>query len=396
MTFSFPELFVSLTIQATVLLLITHWLTSWHRDCRMVDRLWSSCHLLILLLSGLGCFLPHFRLLPRAIWPTEVISFATTAAPSWVPVLFGVWCSGSVLIAMAVACSFFQAARMAACQQPTAEQRRHLQESPSEKLYVAGQPVQILFSPMLVSPFCWQLHRPVIVLPEALLDFPAEERTVVLLHELAHLQAGHPVSLFLQRMVEILFWFHPMVWATSYRANAARELVCDFEACDTAKSAACLLQALYRLSELRTGKRPALPAELAFASDHSILQSRVGQLLQIVENNDRPVGQTGRSVDRCQTTKSTGPLSHQSAGRGFFSGSKGQPQSQLLQFCVAILAMFIWLPFHPAASHRSVLSPWPTASAVALKEMGLPVRDYEIDGFSLQERAAAAKTDPKR
>ena len=392
MTFSFPELFVSLSLQTTVLLLVTQWLTAVHCDCRMIDRLWRSCHLLILLLCGLGCFFPHFRLLPRAVWPTELITFATPAVAYWVPMLFGIWCGGCVLMAMAVTASFIQAARLAACQQVAADHQNQLQALPSDRFYVAGQPVRILISPVLVSPFCWQLHRPVIVLPETVFDFPDEERTAILLHELAHLQAGHPVSLFLQRMVEILFWFHPLVWTTSQRATAARELVCDLEACDTSESAACLLRALYRLSELRTGKLPALPVELSFVSDHSILQSRVHQLLKIVEDNDRHVVRPGLSAQHCLTIKTAGQLSHQSARRGVSAGLPGQHWSPLFLYAVAILATFVWLPFHPAASHRSVLSPWPTVSAIALKEIGLPVRDYEIDGFSLQERAAAGRT----
>ena len=103
-----------------------------------------------------------------------------------------------------------------------------------------------------MSPFCWQLHRPAIVVPDLLLDFPVEEQRAVLNHELVHLSAQHPLRLFLQRIVEALFWFHPLVWWSSRQAAAAREFRCDAQAVDSQQEVAVYLQSLLRLIEARS------------------------------------------------------------------------------------------------------------------------------------------------
>ena len=52
----------------------------------------------------------------------------------------------------------------------------------------------------------------------------------------------------------------------------------------------------------------------------------------------------------------------------------------------ALLASMLWLPLGSAATARSLFSPWPSESAVFLKEIGISVRDYEIDARLLSER----------
>jgi hypothetical protein len=50
---------------------------------------------------------------------------------------------------------------------------------------------------------------------------------------------------------------------------------------------------------------------------------------------------------------------------------------------MAALCMLIWLPVNPRASRRADFSPWPAWTARSLDAIGMPVRDYEIDGHRL-------------
>ena len=366
MTASFPEFLISLSAQATILLLVTRLLATRQPDYRISDKLWSSCHLLILVLVGLGILLPHLRVLPSAIWPNELVAMTQHTASTWSQVLLCVWCLGCVLLLLAVTFSFCQAANLVAAAKPLDSELIEIQKVFPGNLEVSGRPVGVLVSSQLISPFCWQFHQPVIVLPESLTEFPQDELNAILRHELAHLQAGHPVSLFLQRIVEVLFWFHPLVWSASRNAAATRELACDLNASTCREDAACLLKGLYRLSELRIGRLPDLPAGLAFTGNHSVLQLRVAQLLSIFE------------------LSTTTPDIADSTVRRMVS------QRHPVYVCLAVVAGFaalIWLPFGPSASGRSLFSPWPVPSAVALKELGVPVRDYEVDAYSLMLRA---------
>ena len=46
-------------------------------------------------------------------------------------------------------------------------------------------------------------------------------------HELAHVRRSDPGLLFLQRLVEVFYWFHPLVWWVALQTARYREFVCD-------------------------------------------------------------------------------------------------------------------------------------------------------------------------
>ena len=62
-------------------------------------------------------------------------------------------------------------------------------------------------------------------------------------------QANHPLQLFLQRIVEILFWFHPLIWWASRQAAWSREFHCDAAAVTTAERGGVLPRGLLRMAE---------------------------------------------------------------------------------------------------------------------------------------------------
>lgn len=71
-------------------------------------------------------------------------------------------------------------------------------------------------------------HRPMIVLPSGLVE-SASARTIegVLLHELAHVRRGdYPWNLLL-RLVQVVYWPHPLVWLMGRFVVAVREQACD-------------------------------------------------------------------------------------------------------------------------------------------------------------------------
>ena len=66
-----------------------------------------------------------------------------------------------------------------------------------------------------------------IVLPDWLLTLPAEERSLVLLHEEEHIGARDPWLMTLSRVTRILTPWNPIVWIVSARLLRAVELDCD-------------------------------------------------------------------------------------------------------------------------------------------------------------------------
>ncbi len=214
-------------------------------------------------------------------------------------------------------------------------------------------PIEILVSPDDVSPFCWQIHSPVIVLPEIVRDFPVAEQEAIVKHELAHLRLQHPLHLFLQRLVEAVYWFHPLVWWASRQAADAREFRCDRESVGSRLDVAEYLRSLLRLMESQLNPPERLPAGIGFMGDASLLSRRARALAECPNPSPRPR----------QTWRALFPL-----------------------LAAGALCSAIWLPVNPSASRRSEWSPWPTWSAKVLDATGVAVRDYEIDGHRLNPR----------
>ncbi len=80
----------------------------------------------------------------------------------------------------------------------------------------------------LAVPVLIGILRPVILLPPiALGGWSVEQIEMVLLHELAHLRRRDNLVNLLQRFVESLLFFHPVVWWLSTWVRLERELCCD-------------------------------------------------------------------------------------------------------------------------------------------------------------------------
>jgi beta-lactamase regulating signal transducer with metallopeptidase domain len=80
----------------------------------------------------------------------------------------------------------------------------------------------------LAMPVLIGIVRPLILLPPiALSGWSAEQLEMILLHELAHLRRWDNLVNLLQRVVESLVFFHPVVWWLSGWVRLERELCCD-------------------------------------------------------------------------------------------------------------------------------------------------------------------------
>jgi len=80
----------------------------------------------------------------------------------------------------------------------------------------------------LAAPILLGIIRPLILLPPAALSgWNVDQLEMVLLHELAHLRRWDNLVNLLQRVVESLLFFHPVVWWLSGWVRLERELCCD-------------------------------------------------------------------------------------------------------------------------------------------------------------------------
>lgn len=70
--------------------------------------------------------------------------------------------------------------------------------------------------------------RPVIVVPASLLEEATRIQVGhVLMHELAHIKRRDPLISLACLVVQLVYWFHPLVWLTRARLTTLREICCD-------------------------------------------------------------------------------------------------------------------------------------------------------------------------
>ncbi len=76
-------------------------------------------------------------------------------------------------------------------------------------------------------PITWGLFRPVILLPPGHEDWPEDQRSSALLHELGHVKRADFLVLFLVRLSLAVFWFNPLCWIVFRRIKQEQERACD-------------------------------------------------------------------------------------------------------------------------------------------------------------------------
>ncbi len=140
------------------------------------------------------------------------------------------------------------------------------------------QPVSLLESESIETPFLSGLIKPLIVVPAGMLtQLPFSQVEAILVHELFHLKRlDHLVNMF-QRIVEILFFYHPAVWILSRIVRKEREICCDDMVLKVCQKPLMYARALYQLAKV-TNEFPSM-APAATGSHRGQLYKRIQRIL---------------------------------------------------------------------------------------------------------------------
>lgn len=350
----FLELVVSLSVQVSVVIITTHWLGKLVNSERAQCRLWTVCYVVLLMLMFVAVLFPHPRFFqPWASIDSQNASTIVSLEMQAGRVLFFVWLAGTTLSLLVFLYralqvnQFLKTCRAVDPKQYAFAENLNVVNGNTES-NIKSQ-VKLLSSNRLKTPFCSQFHRPYIVIPEYLLEFETQKINFILRHELEHLKTGHPLQLFLQRLVETIFWFHPMIWWASQESSLTREFACDEAAIDSPQEIAQYLRTLLTIIEYGASQQDESPTPLAFGRGKSIIAHRARRLTEIARNHRIP--------------------------RPFeISGTKA---SGCLVFVAALIGM-IWLPVDVLASPRANWSPWPSWTAGALHDFGFSPNDFDV------------------
>lgn len=349
----FLEILLSVSLQATIYVGLCACLSRWVSSDQIRSRLWTYCQFGLLGLVIIGCSLPHFRIVHnRELANPQAILDAFQQQVRIGQICLTIWTIGALISLLRVLISGVSMVRFLKNLRPLAPDRLPLDGLDQDEKALLK--VQYFISNSLVSPFCWQFQQPVMVLPESTLQFPPDELRLILKHELAHLRADHPLHLFIQQLVQCIYWFHPAVYWAGKQTDVAREMMCDAAATESRQDIASYLRVLLKFSEIQ----PVAPAPgplglgLIFQQKMSAVAQRARRLTERARKN-----------------------------------SPCLPQRRWMPACAFLLVGLVtslWLPVNALSSPRSNWSACPRWTADILHDFGFSARDYEVYDGRLQ------------
>ena len=116
----------------------------------------------------------------------------------------------------------------------------------------------IYYCERVAAPAVIGILKPAILLPASMVtSLSPTELAAILSHELAHIRRGDLALQFVQRSIEMLFFFHPATWWLSARVNDERENCCDDLAASAGFGNIGYATALLRVAELCLSKKPS-------------------------------------------------------------------------------------------------------------------------------------------
>jgi beta-lactamase regulating signal transducer with metallopeptidase domain len=147
--------------------------------------------------------------------------------------------------------------------------------------------IPLVDAPWIGSPAVWGLIRPVVLIPPAL-DAALSPNAMawVLLHELTHIRRRDSWVALFQRLVQIVYFFHPAVWTANRIIDAQREYACDDAATAIANvprydCGSALLSIVERANTVPPRPYPAL----GLTRSNTLIRSR---LVRILDGGRRP------------------------------------------------------------------------------------------------------------
>jgi len=178
----------------------------------------------------------------RTLSPTSPQPSAKTQSFRTNTVLAGLWLVGVAFMFARLAVGWIHLRRI--CRSAT---------KPAKAEPFAGNEklkAKILLSPNMAGPVCFGLLRPVIMLPGTMTDSAAPANLqMILSHELAHIERRDNWINILQRLIEAVFFFHPLIWYASFRLTQEREHICDNHVLAQGASAEDYIDMLRRIVE---------------------------------------------------------------------------------------------------------------------------------------------------
>jgi bla regulator protein BlaR1 len=146
-----------------------------------------------------------------------------------------------------------------------------------ERIIGTARPVAMVSSNTSFEPGVFGLVRPVLLWPRSVGE-RLEDRQVeaILSHELAHVRRHDNLAAAVHMVVEVLFWFHPLVWWLGTRLVDERERACDEEVIRWGSEPQVYAESILRICELYA----EVPLDCVAGVTGSDLKKRIERIMQ--------------------------------------------------------------------------------------------------------------------
>jgi TonB family protein len=152
-------------------------------------------------------------------------SDGSTAIPMGARAAVALYLAGLLLVAARFLAGAVRTSRMVRQARPAAYALA-VADAVRRTLHI-GLSVRTLESSDAAVPMTWGSLHPVVLLPEAARQWPAERLHAVVLHELIHVRRHDLLAQMAAQAACCLYWFHPLVWLAARELRKERERACD-------------------------------------------------------------------------------------------------------------------------------------------------------------------------
>lgn len=213
-------------------------------------------------------------------------AFYQVAEPAWylqstvlqpvLPWILALWLAGVAVFSIRLLLGLQWVARTRHSAMRLADERMHGLLDELQVRMGMNRAVVLRLCPRIDTPMAMGLLRPLVLFPIGLASRLSTDAVEALLaHELAHIKRHDYLINLLQRLVETLLFYHPVVWWLSRRIRQEREHIADDLAAQALGSPRRMALALTQLSDWQ----PAIPL-FANAAHGGHLMKRITRLIK--------------------------------------------------------------------------------------------------------------------
>lgn len=160
---------------------------------------------------------------------------------------------------------------------PVSEELEKIFQSLIDKITL-NKNVSLIESVLTKVPFVLGYFKPVVVVPAGiLLNIPFNQVEAILAHELAHIKRSDYLINIIQSIVELLFFYHPLIYLISKHVRDERENCCDDIALKYCSDSTQYAKALANMESVRMNLSHSA---VAFVKKKNSLLKRISRILK--------------------------------------------------------------------------------------------------------------------